>query len=171
MNCYSTLFFFPTILSPFFFFFSQNYLCQFYFFNIELVKNLALQFFSFKILWIAMVFSYKVFLFYVFYFSKLYLSILFFYIELIENLVFVISFLKTLLITIVFLHMVFFFSKLSLSILIFNIELVKNYSYNKWENHCSFPRKLLWIASVFFPREFFLCFFLNLSLSILLFKY
>jgi len=40
-----------TILSSFFFFsffLFQNYLCQFYFFNIELVKNLGLYFFPLK---------------------------------------------------------------------------------------------------------------------------
>jgi hypothetical protein len=74
-----------------------------------------------------------------------------FNIELIENLVF--FFFKTLLIAIVFLHMVFFvffFPKLSLSILFFNIELVKNYNYIMWGKHCNFPRKLLWIATMFF---------------------
>ena len=52
-----------------------------------------------------------------------------------------------------------FFLKLSLSILFFNIELVNNYSYNMRGKHCSFPRKLLWIATVFFPHGFFMFFF------------
>jgi hypothetical protein len=65
-----SLLFFPTVLSFFFLFFPQNFLCQFYFFNIELVKNLALKFFFFKILWIDTVFSYMVFLFYFFIFQN-----------------------------------------------------------------------------------------------------
>jgi len=80
---------------------------------------------------------------------------------------FVIFFLKTLLIATVFLRMFFFvfvflwFSpKLSFFILFFNIELVKNYSYNMWGKHCNFPRKLLWIATVFFLIWFFFCFVL-----------
>jgi hypothetical protein len=52
-----------------------------------------------------------------------------------------------------------FFLKLSLSILFFNIELVNNYSYNMRGKHCSFPRKLLWIATVCFSTWFFYIFF------------
>jgi hypothetical protein len=70
-----------------------------------------------------------------------------------------------LLIATIFLSMVFFvfvflwFSpKLSPFILFFNIELVKNYNYNMWGNHCNFPHKLLWIATVFFLIVFFFCF-------------
>jgi hypothetical protein len=59
-----------------------------------------------------------------------------------------------------FLRMVFlwFSLKLSYFILFFNMELVKNYSYNMWGKHCNFPRKLLLIATVFFPTWFFLVF-------------
>jgi hypothetical protein len=65
------------------------------------------------------------------------------------------------LIATVFLRMVFFvflwFSqKLSFFILFFNIELIKNYSYNMWGKHCNFPRKLLWIAIIFFSYGSFL---------------
>jgi hypothetical protein len=59
-------------------------------------------------------------------------------------------------------------------ILFFNIELVKNYNYNMRGKHCNFPRKLLWIATVFFPVWFFsvlLCFSLKLSFFILFLKY
>ena len=63
-----------------------------------------------------------------------------------------------------FLYLFFFcilmiFLKLFLSILFFNIELVKNYSYNIWRKHCSFPHKLLWIATVFFSHMVFFLFF------------
>jgi hypothetical protein len=64
---------------------------------------------------------------------------------------------------IIFSEIIFFF------ILFFNIELVKNYSYNMWGKHCNFPRKLLLIATVFFPTWFFflflLCFSLKLSVN------
>ena len=66
------------------------------------------------------------------------------------------------LIATVFLRMVFFClfflwfsSKLTFLILFFKVELVKNYSYNMWEKHCNFPRKLLWIFIVFFSTWFF----------------
>jgi len=70
--------------------------------------------------------------------------------------------------------MVFFcffmiFSEIIFFILFFNIELVKNYSYNMWGKQCNFPCKLLWFATVFFLRWFFFCFFIKLSLSILVF--
>jgi hypothetical protein len=110
-----------------------------------------------------------------FYFSKLYLSIFLYWAD--WEFSFVFFFFKTLLIVTVFLRMIFFCfcflwfsSKLSFFILFFNIELVKNYIYNMWGKHCNFPRKLLWIATMFFPIWFFsvlLCFSLKLSLSIL----
>jgi len=61
------------------------------------------------------------------------------------------------LIATVFLRMVFFYNFLwnYFFILFFNIELVKNYSYNMWGKHCNFSRKLLLIATVFFPAWFF----------------
>jgi len=40
--------------------------------------------------------------------------------------------------------------------LLFIIELFKNYSYSMWGKHCSFPRKLVLIATVFFSIWFFL---------------
>jgi hypothetical protein len=67
-----------------------------------------------------------------------------------------------LLIATVFFRMIFFYLWFSQNhlffILFFNIELVKNYSYNMWGKHYNFPRKLLWIATVFFPIWFFFCF-------------
>ena len=66
------------------------------------------------------------------------------------------------LITTVFLRMVLFliiFSEIIFFILFFNIKLVKNYSYNMWGKHCNFPKKLLLIATVFFPTWFFFCVF------------
>jgi hypothetical protein len=141
------------------------------------LKILFCNFFSFKILWIAMVLFHIVFLFYFFkiIFANLFLNWADWEFS------FVIFFLKTLLIATVFLRMFFFvfvflwFSpKLSFFILFFNIELVKNYSYNMWGKHCNFPRKLLWIATVFFLIWFFSVLFyfsLKLSLSILFFKY
>jgi hypothetical protein len=42
--------------------------------------------------------------------------------------------------------------------LFFNIEPVKNYSYNMWGKHFNFPRKLLLVATLFFPTCFFFCF-------------
>jgi hypothetical protein len=132
-------------------------------------------------LWIAIVFSHMVFLFHFFIFQNYIFQLYFFNIELIENLVFYFFSLKHCWLLQCFSAWFFFvfvflwFSlKLSFSILFFNIELVKNYSYNMWEKHCNFPCKLLWIATVFFSTWFFsvlLCFFLKLSLSILIFKY
>jgi len=55
--CFFMIFFFW-----FFWFFFQNSLCRFYFFNIELIENLALWFFFFKTLWIATVFPHMFFL-------------------------------------------------------------------------------------------------------------
>jgi hypothetical protein len=61
--------------------------------------------------------------------------------------------------------------KLSFSILLFNIQLVKNYNYNIWEKHCNFRRKLLWIATVFFPiRFFFVMFFSKIIFVNFIFK-
>jgi len=130
-------------------------------------------------LWIATVFSHIVFLFYFFIFQNYICRFFLYWAD--WEFSFVIFFFKTLLIATVFLRMVFFvfvflwFSpKLSYFILFFNIELVKNYSYNMWGKHCNFPRKLLWIVTVFFLIWFFsvlLCFSLKLSLSILFFKY
>jgi hypothetical protein len=141
------------------------------------LKILFCNFFSFKILWIAMVLFHIVFLFY--FFKIIFVNLFLNWAD--WEFSFVIFFLKTLLIATVFLRMFFFvfvflwFSpKLSFFILFFNIELVKNYSYNMWGKHCNFPRKLLWIATVFFPTWFFLfcyIFSLKLSLSILFFKY
>jgi hypothetical protein len=66
----------------------------------------------------------------------------------------------------VFLWMVFclfvfwrFSPKLTFLILFFNIGLVKNYSYNMWEKHYNFPRKLQWIAIIVFRTRFFSSFF------------
>ena len=70
----------------------------------------------------------------------------------------------------VFFVFLWFFPKLSLSILFFNIELVKNYNYNMWGKHCSFPHKLLRIATIFFPHgffNFFLIIFVNFIFLIL----
>jgi hypothetical protein len=141
------------------------------------LKILFCNFFSFKILWIAMVLFHIVFLFY--FFKIIFVNLFLNWAD--WEFSFVIFFLKTLLIAIVFLRMFFFvfvflwFSpKLSFFILFFNIELVKNYSYNMWGKHCNFPRKLLWIATVFFLIWFFSVLFyfsLKLFLSILFFKY
>jgi hypothetical protein len=141
------------------------------------LKILFCNFFSFKILWIAMVLFHIVFLFY--FFKIIFVNLFLNWAD--WEFSFVIFFLKTLLIATVFLRMFFFvfvflwFSpKLSFFILFFNIELVKNYSYNMWGKHCNFPRKLLWIATVFFLIWFFSVLFyfsLKLSLSILFFKY
>jgi hypothetical protein len=141
------------------------------------LKILFCNFFSFKILWIAMVLFHIVFLFY--FFKIIFVNLFLNWAD--WEFSFVIFFLKTLLIATVFLRMFFFvfvflwFSpKLSFFILFFNIELVKNYSYNMWGKHCNFPRKLLWIATVFFLIWFFSVLFyfsLKLFLSILFFKY
>jgi len=141
------------------------------------LKILFCKFFSFKILWIAMMLFHIVFLFY--FFKIIFVNLFLNWAD--WEFSFVIFFLKTLLIATVFLRMFFFvfvflwFSpKLSFFILFFNIELVKNYSYNMWGKHCNFPRKLLWIATVFFLIWFFSVLFyfsLKLSLSILFFKY
>jgi hypothetical protein len=71
-----------------------------------------------------------------------------------------------------FLFFLWFFPKLSFLILFFNIELVKNYSYNMWGNHCSFSRsrKLLWIATFFFPYSFFLFFSKIIFVNFIFFK-
>jgi hypothetical protein len=66
-----------------------------------------------------------------------------------------------------------FFPKWSFSILFFNIELIKNYSYNMWGKHCNFPRKLLWITTVFFSTWvffYFLCFFKKIIFVNFIFK-
>ena len=62
--------------------------------------------------------------------------------------------------TFLFFLFVFFSQNYLCRFYFFNIELVKNYSYNMWRKHCSFPRKLLWIATMFFPTCFFLFFFI-----------
>jgi hypothetical protein len=60
-----------TVFSPmdflFYFFIFQNYICQFYIFNIELIENLVLYFF-FKTLFIATVFLHMVFFLFLFFF-------------------------------------------------------------------------------------------------------
>jgi len=83
---------FPDMVFVFFNDFFQNYLCQFYFVNIELVENYNYSF-SHKTLWIATVFSYMVyffhfFLFWFFYdfFQNFLCWFYFFNIELVENL-------------------------------------------------------------------------------------
>jgi len=54
-------FFYPCFFCVFIlFYFFKNYLCWFYFFNIELIENLALYFFK-KTLWIATMFSHMIF--------------------------------------------------------------------------------------------------------------
>ena len=85
------LFLFPKLLSfffnfPLFYFFFIKLSLLILLFKYWVVKNFALSFFSFKILWIAMVFFHVVFLFYFIIFQN-YICQFFFYIELIENLV------------------------------------------------------------------------------------
>ena len=64
------------------YFFSSKIVSVDFFFNIELIKNLALLFFFFKTLWIVAVFSHVIFLWF---FPKLSLSIFFLNIELVKN--------------------------------------------------------------------------------------
>jgi hypothetical protein len=145
------------------------------------LKILLCNFFFFKILWIATVFSHIVFLFYFFYFSKLYLSI-FFYIELIDNLVFVIFFFKTLFIATMFLCMVCFcfcffiiFSKIIFFLFYFLIlNWLKITVTICEENTVTFLANYCGLLQCFFLYSFFsvlLCFSLKISLSILFFKY
>jgi hypothetical protein len=118
--------------------------------------------FSFKILWIATMFSHIVFLFYFLIFSKLYLSIFLYWAD--WEFSFVIFF-KTLLIATVFLRMVFFcfcffydfLWNYLFFILFFNIEQVKNYSYNSVESTVTFLANYCGLLQCFFSYGFF-CF-------------
>jgi len=122
---------FPHMVFMFFYNFFQNYLCQFYFFNIELVENFNCSF-PHKILWIAIVFPYMgLFLsffflwflfFYMIFFQNYFYCFYFFNIKLVENLTLYFFFFKALWIATVIPHTVFLlwiFLKLSLSILFF----------------------------------------------------
>jgi len=104
-NVFPTWFLFCCSVSPHVFF--LNYLSRIYFFNIELVENLALAFpicFVFPFFFLFC-FLPKNCLFFVF-FSKLFLSI-FFYYWADWKFSFLVFFFKTLWIATVFLHMVF----------------------------------------------------------------
>ena len=158
----------------FFLWFFQNYLCSFYFFNIELIENYnykSLQIrlnhvgkhcsFHHKTLWIATMFPTW---FFCYFFSKIvFVDFIFLILSLLR--IYLCNFfsLKHCELLQCFQHDIFlFFPKLFLSIF-FNIELVKNYNYNKAKSyresvvafltkHC----ELLQYLSKWFFYDFFL---------------
>jgi hypothetical protein len=78
--------FFPKIFSSFFLFFFQNFFCWFYFFNMELVENLALYFFSLKHCELLQCFPTWFFFLFLFFFQNCLCWFYFFHIELVNNL-------------------------------------------------------------------------------------
>jgi len=145
VTCFFSFFFVFSFLYDFF----QNYFCRFYFFNIELIKNLALLFFFFKTFWIATVFPHMFFfsfflcfLFCMIFSKFIFVDFIFLILSLLKIYLYNFFF-KTLWIFTVFPHNIFFiliFFKISSWFYFFNIKLVENYNYDFSHKTLNIPK-------------------------------